>query len=385
MSGTVPGGARLLALRDKVKGDPEAIRKTAQAWRSAANHAVRQVNSMTKAVGEVDKNWHGGSANAFVTHMKAYPRAAGDLSEALFACADALDKAAEALEDAHDKIGTLYRNAVQNTTEYRQRLHRMNPQATGEEVEAMVARSSINADAVTKAEDLVSKADDKLKAARTALEGQLDGDRGFGFFHAIPEAGGADFDPGTKRVEWIRTPHDDRLTTLASGAAPGGSDGGGASGSNGYAYTGGVSSGGNVPAPKAQIVAWIKEALTIIKHPDTASILKKRGILDNVQDLDPNDPKDIQRIWTIIHHESGGNPSAINNWDINAKNGVPSQGLMQTIPPTFHEHALPDHDEILDPVQNIIAGVLYTYSRYGSLAQHPGIASLERGGPYRPY
>src|SRR5690606_1719938 len=195
---------------------------------------------------------------------------------------------------------------------------------------------------------------------------------------------------------------------------------------------GAASSYGNVPAPRAQVVEWIKEALTVIKSPEMAAIMRQRGL--DVSDLDPDDPQDgqriwtiihhesggnpnaalavsdspemaamtrqraraasaldpdapqdVQRSWTIIHHESGGNPSAINNWDINARNGVPSQGLMQTIPPTFNAHHLPGYGQIREPVDNIIAGVLYTYSRYGDLAGHPGIASLERGGGYKPY
>nr|WP_245789416.1 transglycosylase SLT domain-containing protein [Streptosporangium canum] len=140
-------------------------------------------------------------------------------------------------------------------------------------------------------------------------------------------------------------------------------------------------------------MGWIKEALTIIKSGRIDDFLAKKGILQKVKDLDPNDPKDIERIWTIIFHESGGNPNAQNNWDVNARNGVPSQGLMQTIPTTFDEWSPKDHKVIKDPVHNIIAGVLYTYGTYGSLAEHPGIASLERvdaqgrpnPGGYKPY
>lgn len=66
--------------------------------------------------------------------------------------------------------------------------------------------------------------------------------------------------------------------------------------------------------------------------------------------------------------ESGGNPNAINNWDINAKNGVPSQGLMQVIPPTFRAYAMPGYNKnILDPLSNILASIRYTLARYGSL------------------
>ena len=70
-----------------------------------------------------------------------------------------------------------------------------------------------------------------------------------------------------------------------------------------------------------------------------------------------------------MHTESGGNPNAINNWDINAKNGTPSKGLMQVIDPTFRAYAYPGYDKnIYDPLSNILAAIRYTLSRYGSLA-----------------
>lgn len=67
--------------------------------------------------------------------------------------------------------------------------------------------------------------------------------------------------------------------------------------------------------------------------------------------------------------ESGGNPNAINNWDINAKKGTPSKGLMQVIDPTFKAYALDGYDKnIWDPLSNMLAAIRYTLSRYGSLA-----------------
>jgi len=67
--------------------------------------------------------------------------------------------------------------------------------------------------------------------------------------------------------------------------------------------------------------------------------------------------------------ESGGNPNAINNWDINAQNGTPSKGLMQVIDPTFRSYAMPGYDtNIYDPLSNILASIRYTLSRYGSLS-----------------
>ncbi|MFI5793815.1 phage tail tape measure protein [Streptomyces sp. NPDC051677] len=68
-----------------------------------------------------------------------------------------------------------------------------------------------------------------------------------------------------------------------------------------------------------------------------------------------------------INTESGGNPNAINNWDINAKNGDPSRGLMQTIGSTFAAYAGPFLKRgIYDPLASIYAGINYAMHRYGA-------------------
>jgi len=92
-----------------------------------------------------------------------------------------------------------------------------------------------------------------------------------------------------------------------------------------------------------------------------------------------------QDIATIIQHESGGNPNATNGWDSNAAAGHPSIGLMQTIGPTFDSYKLPGHDNIRDPVDNIIAGVRYAIGRYGSVSNVPGVRAVHNGGAYVGY
>ena len=88
---------------------------------------------------------------------------------------------------------------------------------------------------------------------------------------------------------------------------------------------------------------------------------------------------------TIAQHESSGNPGAINNWDSNAKAGHPSKGLMQTIDSTFNQYSMAGHKDIWNPVDNAIAAINYAVSRYGSLANVPGIKSLASGGGYIGY
>lgn len=78
-----------------------------------------------------------------------------------------------------------------------------------------------------------------------------------------------------------------------------------------------------------------------------------------------------------MNQESGGDPGAINNWDVNAVNGTPSKGLMQVIDPTFQANKDPGYDDIWDPESNIRASMNYAIRRYGSLP-----AAYDRPGGY---
>ncbi|MDQ0797138.1 transglycosylase SLT domain-containing protein [Streptomyces sp. B1I3] len=93
---------------------------------------------------------------------------------------------------------------------------------------------------------------------------------------------------------------------------------------------------------------WIREAL---------SIMHKKNIPGTYEGLHRN-----------IMRESSGNPRAINNWDINAINGVPSKGLLQVIKPTFDFYHVKGtkHDQY-DPVANITAAANYAADKYGSI------------------
>lgn len=93
----------------------------------------------------------------------------------------------------------------------------------------------------------------------------------------------------------------------------------------------------------------------------------------------------LSALVTIAMHESGGNPSAVNNWDINAAEGHPSEGLMQTIGPTFAANMVAGHGDILNPIDNAAAAINYIKSRYGSVFNVPGIMSMTSGGPYVGY
>ncbi|WP_414720462.1 transglycosylase SLT domain-containing protein [Streptomyces sp.] len=102
------------------------------------------------------------------------------------------------------------------------------------------------------------------------------------------------------------------------------------------------------PSYPDNLDGWIREAL---------AIMKREGI-----------PGTYEGIHRNIMRESSGNPRAINTWDINARNGVPSKGLLQVIQPTFDAyHVEGTAYDLYDPVANIVAACNYAADRYGSI------------------
>ncbi|WKK27285.1 transglycosylase SLT domain-containing protein [Streptomyces olivoreticuli] len=98
----------------------------------------------------------------------------------------------------------------------------------------------------------------------------------------------------------------------------------------------------------ADLDGWIREAL---------DILQDKGI-----------PGTYEGIHRNIIRESSGDPRAINLWDINAVNGIPSKGLLQVIDPTFQAYHVEGTSwDIYDPVANITAACNYAAHRYGSM------------------
>ncbi|WP_329016772.1 transglycosylase SLT domain-containing protein [Streptomyces sp. NBC_00690] len=93
---------------------------------------------------------------------------------------------------------------------------------------------------------------------------------------------------------------------------------------------------------------WIRQSLDIMKKHDI--------------------PGSYDGLHRNIMRESSGNPQAINNWDINAINGVPSKGLLQVIQPTFNAyHVAGTPHDLYHPVANIVAAANYAADRYGTI------------------
>ncbi|WP_327160833.1 peptidoglycan DD-metalloendopeptidase family protein [Streptomyces zaomyceticus] len=99
-----------------------------------------------------------------------------------------------------------------------------------------------------------------------------------------------------------------------------------------------------------------------------------RGVVRQALQMTGNPAQYADLTLRRMNQESGGNPNAVNNWDINAKNGTPSVGLMQVIRPTFEAwagHMRGVGPKLFgvstNPLANVYSSMRYAMSRYGSL------------------
>jgi uncharacterized protein YukE len=373
------GGDQVVAEANKIENaNPGAVTAAATRLTTAATNAGTDGGEVAKAVTNLDAAWEGSSADQFVAYMNRFAKAGTDIGTSMGQAAGALTRVAEAITTAQTYVSTRCDQAI---TEIRGWI-RQNPKATQDELNAYT--TGVCGEVARDLHTQLESTESTLASAATVLTAAA---TPASTFSAMPDPNTQPFTPQPgQSIQWTPTPP---KTTAPSSAdqpsgqsqtpAPAASNGGGTQshgGGGGAGFTGGsggggLGSSGGPPAggpPPGNVQEWIKQAI---------DILRANGI--NVSDAD------AQYIWQIIQHESGGNPHAQNNWDSNAAAGHPSKGLMQCIDSTFNAHALAGHNDIWNPVDNIIAGVRYSIGRYGSLGNVPGIRAIHGGGSYVGY
>ena len=121
---------------------------------------------------------------------------------------------------------------------------------------------------------------------------------------------------------------------------------------------------------------WIKKTLGPLlnpsgggeDHPQGTGVARWRDTVVRALEANGIEPNNfrVSKILATIQRESGGNPNAQNNWDINARMGDPSIGLMQTIGRTFNAYKHPGHNNIRNGYDNLLAAINYIKHRYGT-------------------
>ncbi|MGX2925882.1 tape measure protein [Lacticaseibacillus casei] len=121
------------------------------------------------------------------------------------------------------------------------------------------------------------------------------------------------------------------------------------------------------------VVDWFKKELaklqdTLGANPGGSGVQRWRPYVIQALKANGFDASDYQvAAWMrVIQRESNGNPKAINLWDSNAKAGIPSMGLVQTIGPTFNAYKFPGHNDVYNGYDDLLAGIHYMKAIYGS-------------------
>ncbi|MBB3662966.1 WXG100 family type VII secretion target [Prauserella sediminis] len=361
------------------KVNPSRIQNVAQEFKTASENAGDHSAELKNAASPLSEGgvWNGPAADAFFSYV-AQVASAGQRVK------DKLDEAAVELGDLQQKLSELKKSINETKANAKQEIDERNKQAEqraqqaaqaadgeggGQDPESIREQAreqnrQTASQAAERIKSLLGQANQAIKKAQRLMKQEIGGAGGYS---QVPKPGQAQ----SQMADTGGISNPGSAPSVGGGGAGGGGGSGGAETAvGGGGGGGGLGSSGGPPAgpPPGNVEQWIKEAI---------KILKENGI--------PVTEENIDQIWTIIEHESGGDPRAINDWDSNAAKGTPSKGLMQCIDPTFDSHALPGHGDIWDPVDNIIAGVRYTFDRYGSLEQHPGLESISSGGGYQPY
>lgn len=352
------------------KVNPGRIQNVAQEFKTASGNTGDHSAELKNAASPLSEGgvWNGPAADAFFSYVTQVASAGQRVK-------DKLDEAAAELSDLQQKLSELKKSINETKAGAKREIDERNEQAEqrarqaqtaadgeggGQDPEAIREKArqqnrQTASQAAERIKGLLGQANQAIKKAQRLMKEDIGGEGGYSQVTKPGQAQSQMQDTGG-----ISNPGD-------SPSVGGGSGGGGGEAAAGG---GGLGSSGGPPAgpPPGNVEQWIKEAI---------KVLRENGI--------PVTEENIDQIWTIIEHESGGDPRAINDWDSNAAKGTPSKGLMQCIDPTFDAHAAPGHGDIWDPVDNIVAGVRYTFDRYGSLDGHPGLESIASGGGYQPY
>lgn len=383
---SLPGGAGAGVAGDAqpvYTADPGSITGLANDLTNAATSADGCNQAVATVVSDL-QSWTGGTADAFKGYMSQFTGAGKAGQQALTAGAAALNEAAKTLTDGKNSLEKLFEQVL---TDYKNNISKVGvvpPHPTQAEMDGAASQAvSDNSGAITSA---INSINTELGTAASDLQKALSSFTPK--FSTLPTPGEAPAQTTTTSSAApppAKTPNGQAPSGGGgggnSGGGGGGFSGGGGGGGGSYGGGGGGTGGGGGGAggmgpsggppsspPPGNVQQWIDQAM---------QVLEQNGVPASA--LNAND------IWTIIQHESGGNPNAINLWDSNAQAGHPSKGLMQCIDSTFQSHMLPGHGNIYNPVDNIIAGVRYALSRYGSIENVPGIVAVHSGHSYVGY
>lgn len=301
------GGENLGALYKQVGNiKSQVATDAADRFRSAASDTGHRGNAVQQAVNAVEGKWQGDAADAFVAYMNRFTKAGKDVETSLNKAADTMDQVAQLLEDLKKSVDRALSNAAQEAKQVEQQAKAdiAAAEQAGEKADptpdqirqaANDRLTSIKTEVSGKVEKLIEEAESVLAEKMGGMRVDLDGDGFCGI--ESPGGGGGTHASSVANVG----PMGGDVSGGGGSVGPvGGGSGGGGGVSGGGGAVGGLGPSGGPPSTPVpgNVEQWIREAI---------KILQENGV--------PVTMENIDEIWTIIEHESSGNPHAINLWD----------------------------------------------------------------------
>ena len=345
---------------DALLGDPGAITGSSQGWAKACTDLAATADRYRTATSQQTSNWTGAAGDAYRTAGATQARNLDSLSQVSKGISDALGTAGKALAEARKAVIDMINRAcnkiimiiIEALAEAWGSFGASIAKGIAQSVQTAVSAAQ---KMLTKVQKLISTLQKIITLVQKVVQ----------LAQAVKqllERIGGNANPGSDQTMRPQGTPLNYSGNLSSGTAPSGTtqtvnygqlDPGPAYRYDGYTpgqLPAGVPSWGpsgpppdsGHPASRVDQARWIGSAV---------QILVEHGV-------DPS-TIDTGRIAELVNQGSGGNPHAVNLDDPNARNGYPPKGLMQLTDPVFERHQLPGYANIYQPVDNLVAGIIF--------------------------
>jgi uncharacterized protein YukE len=235
-----------------VVGRWTAMHEEAERWRKAGKAAGEVTEGLVKPLGGLDASWEGETADSFIAYMQNVGLAGNDLSDAMTAMAEVLDKTADGIREIVTELAGVLADTAESSSQA------MAGPVAGEErtrqhIESMRRPTREFFESVKQILDAFVKLCDGIDGAKAFEQVKM--------AHTFPK------DNWAAKIDIPAQPSPDSKTGEASagGAAPGASGGGSAGGAS-FAGGGGGGGGGvgSAGTPAAPVTPLEKGAFTTV-------------------------------------------------------------------------------------------------------------------------
>lgn len=348
---------------DALLGDPNAITGSAQGWARAATDLANTAEKYRSATSEQTCNWTGNAADAYRTAGASQARNLDSLSKVGKGISEALSGAGKVLAETRKAVMDAISQACNKIIMIMIEALAEAWGSFGASIAKGIAQSVQTA--VTTAQKMLSKVQKLISTLQKIISLVQKVMQLAQAVKQLLETIGGKANPGSNQSVQVQGTGVQYAGNRADGTAPSGTTqtvqygrvdpGPGYAGFDpvleaGGALPRGVPSWGpsgpppdrGHPASRVDQARWIGAAV---------EILIAHGV-------DPS-TIDTGRIAELVGQHSGGNPHHVDFNDPNAANGYPPKGLLQLTDPVFTQHQLPGHPNIWQPVDNLVAGILF--------------------------